>query len=262
MKPLFFLLCLSFALFAAKPYNEIELRRIAALEQKVPFSFVVMGDNRDGDEILKRILERLDKSEIIFAINNGDLVSHGFSWEFEEYREILKHSSKPIVSAIGNHEVPLLFGDESNFEKYIGKSSFSFSFVNSYFIFVDNANKKRVAQKQMEWLEKELRKSQKYKYRFVFMHVPLFDPRKGKRARGHSMKDIQNAKELNSLFDRYEVTMLFASHIHSYFKGKWSATPYIITGGAGAPNTRDGGFYHYIVVKVDKDGVEYMLKRL
>ncbi len=75
----------------------------------------------------------------------------------------------------------------------------------------------------------------KYRYRFVFSHVPLHDPRKGEYAQGHSMKNMKEAIKLNRLLDKYRVTMLFASHIHAYFRGKWHQTPYIITGGAGAP---------------------------
>ena len=262
MRQLLLFLFFCFTLFAAKPYNELELQRIASLKQTIPFSFVVMGDNRDGDDILERIIEKLNHSDILFAINNGDLTSDGGEDEFKEYIHILKRSKKPVLSNIGNHDIPFFFGDESNYKEFIGRPYFSFTFANSYFIFVDNADKTRVDKRQMAWLQKELQKSQKFKYRFVFMHVPLFDPREGVMQRGHSMKDTQNAKELNALFDKYRVTMLFASHIHAYFKGKWSQTPYIITGGAGAPHTRDDGFYHYIVVRVGKNGVEYVLKRL
>ncbi len=257
-----FLFLFLFTFLEAQPYNEHELQKIAALENRLPFSFVVMGDNRDGDDVFERIIERLNRSDALFVINDGDLVPHGFSWEFKEYIESLKKLHKPIVSAIGNHEIPLFFGDESNFKEYIGRPYFSFKYANSYFIFVDNANKKRVPKMQMEWLVSELQKSQNYKYRFVFMHVPLFDPREGAMRRGHSMKDIKNAKELSALFDSYNVTMIFSSHIHAYLRGKWSKTPYIITGGAGAPHSRDKGFYHYIEVEVGEDGVEYLLKRL
>ena len=262
MRKLLFLLLLGVALFGAKPYNEVELQRIAALKERIPFSFVVMGDNREGNDVLRRIIEQLNQSDILFAINNGDLTDNGGEAEFKAYIELLKHSKKPILSNIGNHEIPFFFGDKSNYKKYIGRVHYSFAFANSYFIFVDDANKKRVGKKQMHWLEQELQKAQAYKYRFVFLHVPLFDPRKGWRLHKHSLKDINNAKELNALFDRYHVTMLFASHIHTYLKGRWGKTPYIISGGAGAPNDKDGGFYHYIVVKVSENGVQCTLRRL
>ena len=93
------------------------------------------------------------------------------------------------------------------------------------------------------------------------MHVPLYDPRKGEYKKGHSLKSLKNAKKLNSLFDKYKVTMLFCSHIHSYFKGIWHKTPYIITGGAGAPLNKNS-FYHYIEVSVNNTKVEYKVIRV
>jgi hypothetical protein len=76
----------------------------------------------------------------------------------------------------------------------------------------------------------------------------------------HGLKDPVQAKMINDLLDGYDVTMLFTSHIHGYFKGTWRKTPYIITGGAGAElvgtNPADY-FYHYIKVNVSDSGVTY-----
>jgi hypothetical protein len=55
--------------------------------------------------------------------------------------------------------------------------------------------------------------------------------------------------------------MLFASHIHAYFRGVWHQTPFIITGGAGAP-LKSGGFYHYIAVTVSGDKVDYKVVKI
>ncbi len=262
MRIFFVLFFLLGQLYARIPANDAALERIAKEPQRVPFSFAVMGDNRDGEGVFEKILEKLDKSESIFSVNNGDLVANGWAYQFKEYVGIISKYKKPILSAIGNHEIPLFFSTRSNFKKYIGKPYFSFVYANSYFIFLDNANKKKIKKKQLRWLKAELKKAQSYANRFVFLHVPLYDPRKGPYKKGHSMKNLKNAKELNELFDRYGVTMLFASHIHSYYSGVWHKTPYIITGGAGAPNERDGGFYHYIIVHVKPEGVSYELKRL
>ena len=259
---IFVLLFLSAFWLFAKPYNETVFEKITKQNHTLPFSFVVMGDNRDGDEVLKRIIKKLDRSDIRFAVNNGDLTSDGHFWQFEEYLEIVKESKKPILSVIGNHEIPFFFGDRGNFKKYIGRTYFSFSYANSYFIALDNAGKKRVENKQLQWLENELKNSRKFRNRFVFLHVPLFDPREGTLKKGHSMKDVENARKLLALFQKYRVSMVFASHIHTFLQGKWGNVPFIITGGAGAPNSRDNGFYHYIVVDVNKEGVSYRLKRL
>jgi len=112
----------------------------------------------------------------------------------------------------------------------------------------------------MDWLKGELEKSRTYQNRFVFMHVPLYDPRADKQGLEHGLKDPAQAKAINDLLDRYDVNMLFASHIHGYFKGTWGKTPYIITGGAGAELVGTDSadyFYHYIKVNVSDSGVTY-----
>jgi len=220
------------------------------------FSFAVFGDNRDGNDILKDIIRliNLDK-DIKFAVNNGDLVADGYPSEFKKYIKIIKASPKSIISVIGNHEIPW-YGDENSYERVFGKPYFSFRVADSYFIVLDDSDKKGVFKEQYKWLKNELKKSQKFQHRFIFMHVPLYDPRYGRYEKGHSLKSKKNAKKLNKLFDKYRVTMLFCSHIHSYFQGFWHKTPFIITGGAGAP-LKKGGFWHYIKVTINGKSVKY-----
>ena len=41
---------------------------------------------------------------------------------------------------------------------------------------------------------------------------------------------------LQGLFNSYpNITMLFASHIHNNYAGKWGTTPFMINGDSGAP---------------------------
>ncbi len=253
------LLLLSIYVFAL-PFNQDMLKKIELSDtNQTSFSFAVMGDNRDGDDILRKILLSIDKDkEIRFVINNGDLVDDGYEKELKKYIKLIKISKKPVISIIGNHEVPL-FGTEKNYKDIFGKPYFSFKYANSYFIILDDSNKKKVPKKEYKWLKKELKKAQSFQYRFVFMHVPLYDPRKGEYSKGHSLKSLKNAKKLNKLFDKYQVSMLFCSHIHSFFKGYWHKTPYIITGGAGAPLSKKG-FYHYIKVIIDGENIKYVIK--
>jgi len=255
---LFFITIYAFAL----PYNQKMLKDInLAGNQQKKFSFVVMGDNRDGDHVLKKIIQDIDgDKDVKFALNNGDLVPDGYKKEFKNYLKLIKTSSKPILSIIGNHEIPWYDG-EGNYENIFGKTYFSFVYKNSYFIILDDSDERGIFDMQYKWLKKELKKSQNYQNRFVFMHVPLYDPRKGKYQKGHSIKKTKNAKKLNKLFDKYDVSMLFCSHIHLYFRGKWHKTPYIITGGAGAP-LKKNGFYHYIKVVVNGTKVEYKVVKI
>jgi len=259
MKKLF-LLCMAVYTFASS-YNTQMLDKISNIKPSKSFAFAVMGDNRDGEYVFKKIILQMNQNlKIKFVVNNGDLVPDGYKKEFTSYLQTIKTSNKPIVSVIGNHELPWR-GGESNYRKTFGKTYFSFIFGNSYFIVLDDSDKKGIFEKQYNWLEQELKKSQAYQNRFVFMHVPLYDPRKGEYQKGHSLKNIKNSKKLNDLFDQYGVTMLFCSHIHSYFRGFWHKTPYIITGGAGAP-LKKGGFYHYIQIVISGNIVTYKVVKI
>jgi hypothetical protein len=219
------------------------------------FSFAVMGDSRDGNSILVRIIQSINQDNAIrFSVNNGDLVSHGRDSEFAEYEQMVAKAVKPMVHIIGNHDMP--GSSKRNYRKWIGEPYFSFVYGNSYFIIADNANMRGFDSRQQRWLVNELETSRNYVHCFVFMHVPLYDPRKGNYAKGHSLRDLNSAYRINALLDHYHVTMLFASHIHAYFRGQWHQTPFIITGGAGAP-LKSGGYYHYVKVTVDGKHVKY-----
>jgi len=225
---------------------------------RVSFSFAVFGDNKESVKTFGDIIDRLNNSDIIFAFDDGDLVLDG---DIEQYRFFLKQADrlhKPLLTAIGNHET---YQDgRDNYFNLFGPFNYSFAIGRSYFIVCDDANERGLGGFQMDWLEGELEKSRTYRNRFVFMHVPLYDPRADKQGIEHGLKDPVQAKMIKDLLDGYDVTMLFTSHIHGYFKGIWGKTPYIITGGAGAELVGTDPadyFYHYIKVNVSDSGVTY-----
>jgi hypothetical protein len=110
---------------------------------------------------------------------------------------------------------------------------------------------------QFTWLEEVLERSRGFARRFVMTHRPLRDPRPN-RKRLHDMSGKpRDVERLNALFDRHGVTMVFTGHIHSFYTGKWGATPYIITGGGGGGLYDKGtpaSFHHYIRVDIAPDG--------
>ena len=243
-------------------WNFHQLQKIE--QTKEPFSFAVFGDNKNAGEPFDALIAKLNADdEIAFALDVGDIVYDGDTEKFHSFLRQISRLHKPLLTAFGNHEAR--DGGRALYYEIFGKFYYTFSIAESYFIVLDDANKRDLNDAQMHWLREKLRESQKYKYRFVFMHVPLFDPREGAYKKGHSLKDLTFAKTLNSLFDRHEITMLFVSHIHGYFRGVWGKTPYIITGGAGAAlagSDPEHYFYHYIKVGVDETGVTYDVVKL
>ncbi len=259
MRQALLFLLFTWSLFAG--LNDEMLQRLRQEPEAERFSFAVLGDNRDGDMVFERILKRLEKEKVAFAVNNGDLVSNGLWYQYERYIEQVKSTSLILISTIGNHDIPF-YSDCSNFKKYIGEPYFSWSYAQSYFIALNNAAGRSVIGKQLAWLKEELKRSRRFKYRFVFLHVPLFDPRRGYMQSGHSMHDSANARMLLELFEKYGVSLVVASHIHTLLQGYWGDVPFLITGGAGAPNSRDGGFFHYVVIDVTPKGFRPRVVRL
>jgi hypothetical protein len=226
------------------------------------FSFAVFGDNRGSYEIFPRLLRQVNQDpEIHFAMDLGDLVPVG---KMERHRTFISQVQKdlkcPLLTAVGNHE--LYGGGRGVYHDLYGPFYYSFQIGRSYFIVLDDANGKGLDQPQEKWLEMELKKAQSCNNRFVFMHVPLFDPRGG--IYQHCLPK-KAGLFLSKIFERYRVTHIFASHIHGYFSGQWGGTPYTITGGAGAPvygrDTRHY-FYHFVRVRVDNKNIKIAIRRI
>jgi hypothetical protein len=241
-----------------KSYNFQQISKID--KSRDEFSFVVFGDNKNSITTFKKLIEMVNIESPLFSIDVGDLVQDGEKEKFRFFLKQIMEFKNPFLTVIGNHE--LRENGRANYYKFFGPFYYSFNVGKTYFIILDDANEENLEPWQMNWLKDELEKSKNYKYRFIFMHVPLFDPRKHIR---HCLKDINFAERLNSLFDKYNITMLFASHIHAYYKGRWGKTPYIITGGGGAdmdgldPNHY---FYHYIKVNISDNGINYEVKKI
>lgn len=66
------------------------------------FSFVVMDDNRDGDNILKKIISNINKDkDVSFVLNNGDLVPDIYKQEFSIYLGVYRINLTKQTAKIG-----------------------------------------------------------------------------------------------------------------------------------------------------------------
>lgn len=259
-------------------WNYKAIKHIEGMKIKEPFSFAVFGDNKNSSKVFKGLLKQVASDrEIIFAMDLGDLVFDGEKEKFRYFLDQIRSFPKPLLTAIGNHE--LREGGRALYYQLFGPYYYSFTVGGSCFIVLDDANETGLEPWQWDWLKEELEKSQGCKHRFVFFHVPLYDPRNphqgnlgsrivialGRKVFAHSLKDKNQAKRLAKLFARYNVTHIFASHIHAYYTGKWHGVPFTITGGAGAElvgNNPEHDFYHYLKVHVGREQVKVELVKL
>jgi 3',5'-cyclic AMP phosphodiesterase CpdA len=166
-----------------------------------------------------------------------------------------------LLTAIGNHDLEKDHGPQL-YRQIFGPDHYAFQLKDNYFIIVNDAEKTGLSDAQWRWLEDELKKSQAFKTRLVFLHTPLFDPRGGKHE--HALPE-ETGRRLTDLFRRYHVSHVFAGHIHGYFSGNWDGVPYTITAGAGAPLYGDDPehyFYHYLKVTLRDGKVHIEVQRL
>ncbi len=241
-------------------YSELNHKSIVELSRYNSdyFSFAVIGDPHNSVLVLNKMIDLINKDdEIKFVVILGDITLKGSLEEYILNLERIKKFKKPVLVAIGNHDIHKNGRDW--FYKIFGDFYYSFSFDNTHFIILDTSEKRFVPQSELRFVEEELKKSKNFKFKFVFSHIPLFDPTKGENNTGHSLHNIEISLRLIKLFKEHGINMVFCGHIHGFFKGYWDSIPYIITGGGGGELAGVGKnyFYHYLKVSVGPDELKY-----
>jgi hypothetical protein len=241
--------------------NQQELSRITVADPN-DYSFAVMGDNKGNRSVFEPLLRDIGQDkEIAFAIDDGDLVDGGTIGHYRRFlNQVQENLAIPFLTAIGNHD--LNHGSNKNYQDIFGPTYYSFRVGQGYFIVLDAVTEAGFDKTERGWLEKELQKSQAAKARFVFMHVPVFDPRGGTY---HKSLPDKDQKDLLDLFRRYKVTHLFASHLHGCFTGVQAGVACTLTGGAGGylqGKDPEHFFYHYVKVHVHDGKADVMVRRI
>jgi hypothetical protein len=242
--------------------NQRELSRIV-VDDPHDFTFAVMGDNKGNRSVFEPLLRDIGQDkEIAFAIDDGDLVDGGTMSHYRLFlHQVQENVSIPFLTAIGNHDLNKN-GSNSNYQDIFGPTYYSFRVGEGYFIVLDATTEAGLDKTERQWLERELQQGQAAKARFVFMHVPVFDPRGGKF---HKSLPDKDQKDLLDLFRRYKVTHLFASHLHGYFSGVQAGVPYTVTGGAGGSlqgKEPEHFFYHYLKVHLRDGKADVIVRRI
>ena len=230
-----------------------------------PFSFGVMGDSRDGQDIMGALFRQMDAQAPDFYATTGDMVGSGadvdewkewFAWSTERY------SYRPIVPVQGNHEFHAqpfyaLIALPGNEQWY------SFDYANAHFVILsDTQAKADDLEIQADWLAEDLAASDQ-DWKIVMHHRPAW-----------SSSDVHGSdavlQDLWSPIEEFgDVRLDLAGHDHAYerfvpLKGGMpfpGGTTYVVTGGAGAPLYSNVGAlsnssvvyvgYHYVVVAID-----------
>lgn len=247
------------------------------------YKYIILGDNRDGYDTFKQIIEQVNGENPVFVIGNGDFVFSGKPNQYRLFDKIVSKISTTFCTTLGNHDIR--GSGRSTYTMLYGPAYYSFDFADSHFAFVDSSpgwsEKQAISDEQYTWLERDLKKAQgKGKRIYVITHIPPHDPRSGvtpneipnyvdevkngenwaerkldnyneNKDMEHGFQDPQEAAKFENLMSTYHVDTVYLSHIHSYFDYTKDGVRYLITGGAGAELLTKNSYYHYIIAKFD-----------
>lgn len=248
--------------------NEAAVKKLAG-KTGDRFEFIVMGDNHSGlifnDSAALKLARRINREDrfrklpVDFVMIAGDLTLRGSGWDYAIFIKLCSRIKYPVISSLGNHD-----DDGANaelFKNIAGEAEFSFVNRNSYFIVIDNSAGE-ITNEQFAWLEEELKKSMPYQHRFVIAHKPPFSPYQQSWYR----PELGSwPLSLMKLCERYNVDMIFSGHEHMFKEQTFGKARYITTGGGGMLThfpRQDGGFLHYVVVRVYGDYCDYEVRKI
>jgi predicted phosphodiesterase len=254
---------------SALPTNQEVVDRLKPNKGEV-FSFMVFGDNHGGfifdDSAFLKLIRHMNrenrfrKLNIDFAVNLGDVTFlKGTRWDYGVYDKLRAKIKWPLINLMGNHDDDR--HGEHLFKERFGRSEFSFADRNSFFVVLDNRIT-ALSKAQCDWLEAELQKGAAYEHRFVFMHKQAmslyqqswFRPELG-----------EWSYRFMKLCEKYKVDIVFAGHEHMFREAVYGGVRYVMTGGAGMlpqiPES-EGGYLHYIVVRVYHDYVDFEVRKV
>ena len=234
-------------------------QKLASLEKiNGKFTFAVIGDNRSGDDVYKKVLGMVMERRPDFVINVGDQIIHpGNLSEWDNFWKLSGPVNVPYFLTVGNHDANNKKSEDLYKEQVDlpgNELYYSFTTGNSLFIVLDTYftdQNKKITAEQYAWLEKLIETTDR-RHKFVFLHHPLYPD--GLGFSGCLDAYPKERDRLQKLFVKHRVTTVFAGHLHLYLRKTFNGMSQIITGGAGAPliaYEELGGFYHFVLMTVD-----------
>jgi len=212
-------------------------------------NFYVFGDSQGYQGGVEQIVTTANVLRPDFIFHCGDLTPFGQENQYQAIKSVLAQSVVPVYTTIGNHDIKN--GGGQFYQDYFGSSTYSFDLGPAHFT-VFNTSSGDITPQEFIWLEQDLAQTEA-DFRFVFTHIPPFDPRTGET---HTLFNSSTSTQLMSLFETYDVDVVFTGHIHMYNETIVNGVRYVITGGVGAglyADEENGGIYHYMNVTLKED---------
>ncbi|RLF30337.1 MAG: hypothetical protein DRN07_08795, partial [Thermoplasmata archaeon] len=281
------------------------------LVRKPEFTFAVISDTHvaePGRESkyahswrVERVIKQLNLLKPAFVINCGDIITGfpcrpEFPQQCENALKLFSRLKVPIHYVPGNHDVGnklsmrfskrhLRFGSIyisedylKTYRKYFGRDFYSFDYGGCHFVILNDQlfNSGLPSEKrQWEWLLEDLEKSKNSRFKFMFMHVPIFwvSPN-DVGPNNYEVIDPPRRDDLLSLIKKYRFRIVFTGHTHHRISNWYQGTEFLTVpsttfarpfgyhyGVSGLSIIYDERKVGYFIVRVYRDDVQVNLVR-
>jgi 3',5'-cyclic AMP phosphodiesterase CpdA len=215
--------------------------RTALANEDSGFSFAVVGDSGSGGKGQRAVARLLGLLKPELILHTGDVVypdgeeRHYDRRFFEPYRELIR--DVPVFPVLGNHDVRRGNGAAflENFHPPVDspgstKRYYSFDWGDAHFVALDSElyynDKGSSTERQRVFLERDLISTRK-RWKVAFLHR---SPYSSSRHGGDEMVRY----DLEPLFAKYGVDLVFAGHDHVYERTvPIRGVTYVVSGGGG-----------------------------
>ncbi len=224
---------------------------------ETPIRFGIIGDRTGGavDGIYEGIVNEIELLKPDFVMTVGDMIEGPESdsvvlvSKWEEYFNIVQNFSMPVYYTPGNNDIDtdIML---TMYQHYLNNPYYSFDHKFIHITVLDNSRweaSKNYPKEQIDWLVKDLKKSQSAKHRLVFIHKPFW------------YKTVAMGLEdgLHEIFKQYNVDAVFCGHFHRYFSAEFDGIKYTTIGSSG------GGYqempwslgYHFAFVTITENEI-------
>ena len=254
------------------PYTNAAATERLKANKGAHFAFIVLSDNHAGlfldDSATLKLIRRVNRESrfkkipVDMVISAGDITFRGSAWDYRMFNRIRSLIRYPMIATMGNHDSDNK--GKERFKRYVGSPEFSFADRNSYFILLNN-EEGDLRPPQFKWFEEELKKGAAYTHRFVILHKAPLSP----------YQQSWHRPELNpwsyrfmKMCEQHKVDVVFSGHEHIFKEsayGNYGGVRYVTASGAGIVQhlpASDGGFLHYVVVRVYGDYIDYEVRKV
>jgi predicted phosphodiesterase len=193
--------------------------------------FAVIGDTGTGTQsqfdIGKQLVTARTTFPFEFVIMVGDNIygserPQDFSQKFEKPYQALLDAKVQFYAALGNHDDPTQrFYKPFNMN---GERFYTYTKGNARFFVLDS---NYMDAKQLKWLEDELSKSNDH-WKIAYFHHPLYS------SGGRHGSEVDLRTQVEPLFVKYGMDVVFAGHEHFYERVKPQKGIYYFTEGGSA----------------------------